>query len=516
MTDNDPTSLLVPRVREGTPGTGHWEVPDRLRVSGPREWVDALTDLLSGGTGWRFGDSEGDPHVVLRRAALPAEGYRLEVTSAGIRIEAGDRSGLVHACSTLRALLPDWTELPAPPAGRVTRLPLCSIVDEPRFAWRGIHVDVARHFVPLEWLFAFVDRISRFKLNRLHLHLTDDQGWRFEVKSMPRLTEVGAWRPGTGNPGREDGTPHGGYYTQAQLRALVEHARSRGIVVVPEVDVPGHVRALLAAHPELGNGTEVTVATGFDVFTEVLHPRERSVAAVKQIFSELLEVFDSPWIHIGGDECPRKQWRESVEMQELAASLGLEDGVESLQRWFTAELQGWLAERGRTTIAWDEVLQSGPVPGAVVMAWRGARFGREALAQGNEVIMSPNQTTYFDHYQSDLPTEPHGQPETCTWQDVVAWDPCEGIEDDANLLGVQGQLWTEYMPDTSHLEYMAFPRLLVLADIAWAGRIDDPCGYRAVLEAAVARLEAAGVNVRPLDGPRPWQEGGTGLRRRPD
>nr|WP_255622094.1 family 20 glycosylhydrolase [Tessaracoccus sp. OS52] len=415
--------------------------------------------------------------------------------------------------------MPAWVYAPAPLPGARLSLPFVRIVDEPRFGWRGMHLDVARHFMPLPFLYRFVDLLWLHKLNRFHLHLNDDQGWRFEVKQYPGLTEVGGHRAETRflPAGDGDGTPHGGFYTQDQLRALNSYARGRGVTIVPEIDVPGHTRALLAAYPEFGEDSEgLAVPTGPGIFEEVLHLGERTLEMVEAVLTELLDVFDSPWIHVGGDECPTAQWRRSDDAARLAAERGL-DGVDGLQPWFTEHLRDWLAQRDRVTVGWDEIIDRGAMPGAVVMSWRGGEPGRRALAAGHQVVMSANQPYYFDYYQSDSPDEPFAQPVTARWEEVASFDPADGVAEEHlhNLLGIQGQLWTEFIPTPTGVEYMAFPRAAVLAEAAWCGPT-DPAELEPRLRAHLGRLDAAGVNYRPLDGPRPWQRGGSGRHSRPE
>ena len=496
------------------PREGSFELAGRLAARGDADWLDVVEDLLRPGTGVRL-EPRPDPLVIVEHdPSLPTEAYRLEVGGT-LRITAGAVAGLRNACQTLRQLLPATAGLPATPPGTRMLLPGCRIEDAPRFGWRGAHLDVARHFQPVPWLFRFVDLMALHRLNVLHLHLTDDQGWRFEVRTHPRLTEVGSWRSETHDPGAEvgDGTPHGGFYTQDQLRALVAHAASRGITVVPEIDVPTHVRALLAAYPELGEGAQ-SVATGFGIFPQILRLSDEAIGLVEDVFTELLDVFPSPWIHVGGDEFLPDQWLADPGSADLAAARGL-GGVHELRRWFTVWLHGWLAERGRTMVGWDEIVDEGPLPEAVVMAWRGARHALQALEQGNPVVLTPIEFTYLDCYQSAHPDEPLAQPGLLPWSGIAGYDPAATIPAALlpGLLGVQGQLWTEFLHTPREIEYMAFPRLALLAEVGWRGRVrsDD---LEARLEAHLARLEAAGVEYRPLQGPRPWQRGGTGRRAR--
>lgn len=511
--------LLVPQPRSVEFGEGALVLPARLTVSGPGDWVETAADLLAGGTGlWLVPAEEGALLRLSEAEGVPSS-YTLVCGSDGITVDAADRDGLVAALGTLRQLMPDWAHGLAPLPGGELAVPHVRIVDDPKFGWRGMHLDVARHFMPLPFLYRFVDLLAMHKLNRFHLHLNEDQGWRFEVRKYPRLTTVGATRAETvfvpGSPG--DGTPHGGFYTQDQLRALNAYAKRRGVTIVPEIDVPGHTRALLAAYPEFGEGAEgAEVPTGPGVFEEVLHLSDETMAMVEDVFTELLDVFDSPWIHIGGDECPTAQWERSDDAARLVRERGLA-GVEGLQPWFTEHLRDWLAQRGRTTVGWDEIVDHGDMPGAVVMSWHGREPGRRALAAGHQVVMASNVPYYFDYYQSDSPDEPFAQPAPSSWQDVASFDPVAGVADEhlPNLLGIQGQVWTEFMTTPAEVEYMAFPRTCVLAEVAWSGPV-EPSELEPRLRAHLRRLEAAGVNHRPLEGPHPWQRGGEGRRRRPD
>ena len=522
-----PTSTglgLVPTPRQVRPRPGRLALPTHVPATGPQEWLETLEQLVGPGSGLRLTRLDAEhPSSLLtltQDASIPTGAYRLVADESGVAMRAGDDAGLVNAVATLRQLLPSWACGLAPVPGRELSVPFVEIDDEPRFRWRGMHLDVGRHFQPLASLFRFVDLLSLHKLNVFHLHLTEDQGWRFEVKKYPRLTQVGAWRGETRAPHWEsgDGTPHGGFYTQDQLRSLVAYAAQRGITVVPEIDVPGHVRALLAAYPQFGEdptGAGYTVATTFGVFEEVLHLTDETVAMVEDVFTELVDVFPSEFIHIGGDECPTVQWQGSEAAAALARERGL-DKVALLQRWFTAHLRDWLAARGRRLVGWDEIIDEAEVPDAVVMSWRGTAPGIKALAQGNEVVMAPGHPTYFDHYQSTQDDEPYAIGGHTPWEHVLRYDPAQDIPPEHldRLLGVQGQLWTEYMPRAEHVQYMAFPRAAALAEIAWSSPPADEAQFRETLRLHLARLDASGVSYRPLEGPHPWQGGG-GLWRRP-
>lgn len=528
---------LVPSPTSVVEGTGLFTLPSEPMLEGPTDWVRRAVQLLRSigavenngcsatiiiqqgpvpyGDATKSGGSP-DRHPERNCDTVQPGAYRLRVTSENIIITAAEETGLIHACHTLLQLLDPAFGLPAAPVDVTREVACCDIVDAPAFAWRGAHVDVSRHFHPLPWLFSFVDHLSAHKFNVLHLHLTDDQGWRFEVPKYPKLTEVGSHRPGTRYPSwkESDGIPRGGFYSQAQLKSLVTYANSRGITVVPEIDVPGHVRALLAAYPEFGYGEGKPVPENFDVFPEVLWLSDETVAMVEDIFTDLLDVFPSEVIHIGGDECPKRQWRNNPDADVLAASRGLES-FEQLQRWFTLHVRNWLAERGRRVVGWDEILNDGEVQDAIIMGWRGTRSGREAMERGYQVVMAPSPVLYFDSYQSDSPDEPYGREPVRTWADVVAFDPREGVAEEnlPNLLGVQGQAWSEFFPTTDHLEYMIWPRLCALAEVAWNGP-KEPARFEPKLRAHLERLDARAINYRPLDGPRPWQMGGQGARKR--
>jgi len=511
---------LLPRPLHVEGGRGHLTVARRVSVHGPPDWVDALRTLVTPGSGLRF-DEAADPLVRLREDdQQPAEGYDLTVDESGITLRASERAGVLHGIQTLRQLLPAWASGLAPVPGRRIVLPHTNIRDAPRFAWRGMHLDVARHFQPLASLFRLVDLLAMHKLNVLHLHLTDDQGWRFEVLALPLLTDVGAVRAQTRLPAWADGdaTPHGGFYTQDQLRSLVAHALERGVTIVPEIDLPGHVRSLLAAYPQFGEpgASATTVATTPEIFREVLHLGDATIAMIETVLTELLDVFPSRDIHVGGDECPREQWRASRAAAELAAGRGLA-GVDELQPWFTRHLRGWLAERGRRLVGWDEIIDDGArVPGAVVMSWRGSEPAARAASQGNDVVLAA-PPFYFDFYQSPSPDEPYAIGGLSTWEDVLATDPYAGlpVEHRAHLLGIQGQVWTEYLPTAQQVEYMTFPRAAALAELAWSQEPATAREFGERLRRQAARLDASGVNHRPLDGPRAWQRGGTGRLARP-
>lgn len=513
--------MLLPLPRSVSPAAGSFSLTPDLAVDGPPAWAAVVRRLLGPGTGFDLPTEAGGRLRLVADPDLAPEAYRLSVTEDGVVLTAADLRGLNWATQTLRQLLPPSVLRPAP-SGDALVLEGVEISDEPAYAWRGVHLDVARHFLPLPELFRMVDLIALHKHNVLHLHLTDDQGWRFESLRHPRLQQVASWRTETRRhyDSAGDGTPHGGFYRQDQLRALVAYAADRGITVVPELEFPGHVSGVLAAYPELGNHPDrpYGTATTFGVFEEVLNLTDTTMAVVFDLYEELLEVFPSRYVHVGGDECPREEWLASEAAADLARQRGL-SGPDQLQRWFTEQLRGWLAARDRVLVGWDEIGDEGPVPGSVVMAWRDARYGRAAVAAGLPVVMSPMSHTYFDWYPGPEDSEPYAIGGLCTVEQVHGFDPLEGIppEGHALVLGTQCQLWTEYVPNGRRVEYMLFPRACAHAEVAWS----SPEGrswaeFEPRLAEHLQRLDALGVEFRPLTGPLPWQQGGTGALRRPD
>jgi hexosaminidase len=377
-------------------------------------------------------------------------------------------------------------------------------------------LDVARQFVSIAEVRRMVDAMALLHLNVLHLHLTDDQGWRFESKTWPRLTEVGAWRDETvvGHPGIYtdwslhpenhlnvyDGVRHGGFYTQSELRDLVVYAHERDVMIVPEIDMPGHMRAARAAYPELGyDAAPLGVGRSWGVFPEVLRVDDAGLAFCTDILAEVVDVFDSPYVHIGGDECPKVEWEASPIAQAQCRDLGLAD-VSHLQRWFTSKIAAFLTSRGRRLVGWDEIIDEGvPDGNPVVMAWRDwTDAAGRATRAGADVVQAPS-LLYFDHAYGSGADEPLAIEAGADLEAVYAYDPYAGLSDPAHLLGLQAQLWSEYIPTVDHLWYMAFPRLVAVADIGWYGADRPP--YEEFLAGLPGRLEALadiGVGHRPL------------------
>src|SRR5436190_145462 len=454
---------IVPRPVRFTPRTGTFTLTAATVIvtdRGTRELGGTLADYLFPATGYRLAVRASAPagtRVIslgldTTLKALRAEGYRLEVTPARVTIRALRPAGAFYAMRTLRERLPPATLREAQVTGTAWRMPAVSIEDYPRFTWRGMHLDVGRHFMPKEFVKKYIDLLALHKMNRFHWHLTEDQGWRIEIKQYPRLAEVGAWRGQTiiGRPDddstkwRFDGQPHGGYYTQDDIREVVAYAQARFVTIVPEIEMPGHSQAAIAAYPELGN-------TGDTL---------------------------SPWTSRGVDE-------------------------DELQSWFTRRMDEFLTAHGRSLIGWDEILQGGLAPNATVMSWRGTDGGIAAARAGHDVVMAPTSHTYFDYYQvADTTREPLAIGGFLPLDTVYAFEPVPPTLTPAearHILGGQGQVWTEYMPDPKRVEYMTFPRVCALAEVLWTPREGRDYGdFVRRLPHQLERLAVLDVQYRPL------------------
>ena len=410
---------------------------------------------------------------------MGAEEYFLQVKPDGVQVEASAFGGFFYAIQTLKQMLPAEV-YGGKKAHAAWLLPCVTILDAPRFDYRGIHMDPCRHFWSIEETKRYIDIAATYKLNRLHWHLTEDQGWRMEIKKYPKLTEVGAWRNGTcigKDFSSNDGIRYGGFYTQDQMREIVAYAAERNIIVIPEVDLPGHMVAALAAYPELGcTGGPYEVWTRWGVSEDVLCVgKEETFTFLEDVLTEVMDIFPSEYIHIGGDECPKDRWKECPLCQARIKALGLKahgnfSAEQELQCYVTARIQKFLNDHGRKIIGWDEILEGNLAPGATVMSWRGTQGGIQAASQGFDVIMSPNSHMYIDHYQSrERDKEPLCIGGYSPVERVYSYEPYQGMvpgtED--HILGVQANLWTEYIGTEEFLEYMLLPRMCALSEVQW-------------------------------------------------
>ena len=449
---------------------------------------------------------------------LGPEGYLLAVRSSGVEARAPELNGLFYALQTMRQLLPSaiYRDAPISPTGSSIEwsMPAVTIEDQPRFAWRGGHLDSARHFMPKEFVKKYIDLLALHKLNTFHWHLTDDQGWRIEIKQYPRLTAIGSCRKET-IVGRQssdetqwkfDGTPHCGFYTQDDLREIVAYAKARYITIVPEIEMPGHAVAAIAAYPELGvTGEPMEVATRWGVFSDIFNAEPATIAFLQNVLTEVMQIFPGRYIHVGGDEADKAKWKTSARIQARIKELGVGD-ERGLQIWFIRNMEAFLASNGRRLVGWDEPHDGGLSENAVVMSWRGVEGGIAAARAGHDVVMTPTSHTYFDYYQSkDQAREPLAIGGFVPLETAYSYEPIpEQLEPQfaGHVLGAQGQIWTEYMPTPKQVEYMAFPRLAALAEVVWTSKQGrDYTDFVRRLEAHLPRLQARDVNYRPLSGP---------------
>ena len=406
-----------------------------------------------------------------------SEAYNLNVTDSNIQIKGSTAAGVFYGIQTLRKSLP-VIEGKAP----IVTIPCAQIKDAPRFSYRGTHLDVSRHFITPDSIRRFIDILALHNINRFHWHLTDDQGWRIEIKKYPKLTEVGAYRPETvigHNTGKYDGIPHEGYYTQKELREIVEYATDRHITIVPEIDMPGHMQAALAAYPELGcTGGPYQVWKMWGVSDNVLCVgNDKTLQFINDVLDEVAAIFPSEYIHVGGDECPKTRWKDCPKCQKRIKDNHLQaDGKHSaeerLQSYLINHAEKHLNTIGRQMIGWDETLEGGLAPNATVMSWRGEGGGIEAARQHHNVIMTPNTYLYFDYYQTkDIANEPEAIGGYLPVETVYNYEPMPrslSTEEQKYIIGVQANIWTEYMPTFRQVEYMALPRLAALSEVQWS------------------------------------------------
>jgi hexosaminidase len=403
---------------------------------------------------------------------LPAEGYRLTITPSVVTI-AGKGAGLFYGIQSFIQLLPVERAATA-------KLPCAVVEDYPRFAYRGLHLDVCRHFFSVEFVKRYIDLIAAYKLNNFHWHLTDDQGWRIEIKKYPRLTQIGSQRAQTliGNyhdrvPQQYDNTPYGGYYTQDQIRDVVAYAASKYINVVPEIEMPGHAMAALAAYPELSCDTkqEYKVAETWGVFNNIFCPTEKTFTFLQDVLTEVMDLFPSKYIHIGGDEAPKVIWKSSPQAQEVIKKYKLKD-EHALQSYFIQRMEKFVNSKGRSIIGWDEILEGGLAPNATVMSWRGEAGGIAAARQNHQVIMTPGSGgMYFDHAQARSDLEPLSIGSYGPLSKTYAYNPASASltpQQQKYIMGVQANLWTEYIATEDKVEYMVLPRLMALSEVAWS------------------------------------------------
>ena len=489
------------------PQTTVRNLPGNEGLTGVSEYLAAL---LRPATGFPLPVETGDPedHAInlqIDPAVTAAEGYVLSVTAERITIRASTAAGAFYGVQTLRQLLPAQLESNTPVTDVGWSVPIVEIVDQPRFSYRGMHLDVARHFFPVEFIYKFIDLLALHKMNRFHWHLTEDQGWRIEIKQYPRLQEIAAYRDETlighynDQPHQFDGKKYGGYYTQEEIRQVIAYARNRHITIIPEIEMPGHAMAALAAYPELGcHEGPYKTGTKWGIFEDVFCPKEETFTFLENVLTEVIDLFeDSPYIHIGGDETPKTQWKNSAFCQQLIREQNLGDEY-GLQSYFIQRIEKFVNSKGRNIIGWDEILEGGLAPNATVMSWQGTKGGIAAAKEGHDVIMTPTSHCYFDYYQSRSDDEPLAIGGFIPLEKVYGFEPVpeELAEEETKfILGTQGTLWTEYIPTPEKAEYMVFPRAIALAEVGWTDReLKDYDDFTSRLTHHFKRLDALDVN----------------------
>ncbi len=479
---------VIPKPRNMVVYPGNFKLKENTRIvvipSGKLKFESKyLANIIKNHTGFKLEIISGtekehsNGNIILLldpKISDNPEGYQLKVNKKDIVISAPTSKGIFYGIQTLLQLLPsafytsvhqkDW------------KIPRCTIQDAPRFPYRGMHLDVSRHFFPLADIKRYIDMLAMYKFNTFHWHLTDDQGWRIQIKKYPKLTEVGAWRDSTLigryglKPVRYDKKRYGGFYTQDEVRDIVRYAAQRHITIIPEIEMPGHSEAALAAYPQFAcTPGPFHVATTWGGFKDIYCPKEKTFRFLEDVLTEVMAMFPSKYIHIGGDEVPKDRWKSSKLSQQIIKKYGLknEDG---LQSWFIRRIEKFLNAHGRNLIGWDEILEGGLSPNATVMSWRGIKGGIEAARQGHNVIMTPGGYCYFDHYQANRKFQPLAIGGFTTLKKVYSYEPVPKVLDATeakHILGAQGNVWTEYIPDFKRVQYMVLPRMAALAEVVW-------------------------------------------------
>ena len=516
--------IPAPRRQQAGPGSFRFDAETRVCIGNEdlREVVGPLLQRFSRSTGFalpmvelvaeqlvteQVAEQAAEQTNAIRilvdtGLALP-ESYRLRVTDAEILIRAHDRAGALYALQSVRQMLPAEIEASQLVSDVDWLVPGIELDDAPAFSYRGMHLDVSRHFFPVDFLKRYLDWMAKYKLNVFHWHLTDDQGWRIEVRGYPRLTEVAAWRPATvvghtlDRNARLDGRPHGGYYTQEEVGEIVEYANARCITIVPEIDLPGHCSALLAAYPQFGcHDGPFEVETHFGVFRDILNPSDETLAMAREILGEVAALFPGPYLHIGGDEVDTEQWESSEACRRIARERGF-DSTKALYRDFIARLRRTVKELGKEPVGWDDILDCGSDGPATVAVWRGDDKLVAAVRDGHEAILAPS-AFYFDFYQSESVDEPLAVHGLTTLRDMYEHRLIPEQLDTSSrgrIVGGQGLLWTEYVATGEHAEYMLMPRLCALAERLWSQSAQLSWGSFATrLRHHFERFDVMGIN----------------------
>ncbi|ARK10648.1 family 20 glycosylhydrolase [Fibrella sp. ES10-3-2-2] len=511
-----PLPALIPQPQSVQAGVGRFTITPQTQLAVLTPVAEVRQLVQTSLPGLRINDLAKPTNNITVRLAPVAnigrEGYELVVSATGIRLTAPEAAGLFYGLQTLRQLLPADRERPdfrftgtSAATAKGNFIPAVTIRDQPRFGWRGMMLDVSRSFFTKEYVKRFIDLMARYKYNVFHWHLTDDQGWRVEIKSLPRLTQVGAWRaPRTGrwtnreNPVPGEAQSYGGFYTQDEIREVVQYAAARQIMIVPEIDMPGHMLAAIAAYPNLTCSGKVVPIYPNGKFYKLednnLNPcSDSTYLFVDKVLTEIAQLFPGPYIHVGGDEAYKGFWEQCAACKPLMAANNLKN-VEELQSYFIRRVEKIVQSKGKRLIGWDEILEGGLAPNATVMSWRGMKGGIAAAKQGRPVIMTPYQNCYVDLYQGDQSAEPSTYG-LCLLSSSYAFEPVPDSVRAELILGGQANLWTESVPTTRHAEYMVWPRAFAIAEVLWSpkGTRNWPDFIRRV-ESHFTRFDAAGIN----------------------
>jgi hexosaminidase len=509
-------TALIPLPKEIKYHKGNFQLSEKIRITyNPRNnEIQHVTDYLADQIKFLTGMTLTSDDTALDSASVIIlkidyesannEAYRLNISEKKIEISGASSQGLFYGVQTLlQVIYPNviWQQK--------LELPCLRIIDEPAYRWRGMHLDVSRHFYSVAFIKKMLDAMATLKLNTFHWHLTDDQGWRIEIKKYPALTEKGAWRSETmeGHYVEKnqifDHMRYGGYYMQEEIREVVRYASERYITVIPEIEMPGHAVAALSAYPEYScTGGPFEVYTKWGVSDDVYCAgKEETFEFLENILAEVIELFPGEYIHIGGDECPKSRWEVCPDCQKRIANEQLKDELE-LQSYFIKRIEKFIASKNKKLIGWDEILEGGLPERAAVMSWRGYEGGIEASENGHDVVMTPGSHCYFDHYQGNPDEEPLAFGGNTTLEKVYSYSPVPPTlapEAAKHILGAQANVWTEYITNENKAEYMIFPRLCAMSEVLWTPATDhDYQNFLIRLESEILRLEKYRINYRPL------------------
>lgn len=481
------TPSIIPQPSKMQVQDGYFTLDATTKISAPDVFDKAsmhLLQLLQNGAA--FGElsaTESNSHIrfVLNKN-IPKEGYTLKVDAGGVEIGASDGVGAFYGVQSLKQLMPVALLRTNSVGIGTIGVPFVMIEDAPKFSYRGMHLDVGRHFFPKEFIKEYIANLSMLKMNYFHWHLTEDQGWRIEILQYPNLTKHAAYREETlighynDSPQQFDGVRYGGFYTQEDIKEIVAFAQEHKVTIIPEIEMPGHAQAAISAYPELGCTREqIPVATKWGVFEDIYCPKPETFTFLKNVLAEVMELFPGEYIHIGGDEAPKEHWKSCAHCQKLIKELGLKD-EHGLQSHFIKEIESFVNSKGKKIIGWDEILEGGLAPNATVMSWRGTQGAIDAAKEGHDVILTPTSHAYFDYYQATHTDEPLAIGGFLPLKKVFGFNPIpEGLTEEESkfVLGAQGNIWTEYMPTTDQVEYMAFPRILAMSEVVWGGAQED-------------------------------------------